>query len=154
MTVGVDAHEMVGLALRYGTFYGPGTGIRRDGEIVELVQRRKLPLVGPASGVWSFCHIDDAADATLLAASDGPAGVYNIVDDEPAPVSEWLPVLATAVGAKPPRHVPTWLARLLIGEQGISVMTQIRGSSNAKARRGLGWTPRHPSWRTGFAQAL
>jgi 2-alkyl-3-oxoalkanoate reductase len=140
----------LGIALRYGNFYGPGA----SDELVEIVRARKLPLVGGADGIWSWIHIDDAAGATVAAVERGPTGVYNIVDDDPAPVSEWLPVLAETVGAKPPRHVPVWLARLAVGEVGVSLMTQIRGSSNAKAKRELDWQPRWSSWREGFRHAL
>jgi nucleoside-diphosphate-sugar epimerase len=139
-----------GVALRYGSLYGPGA----SESMVELVRKRKLPLVGPASGIWSWLHVDDAAAATVAAVEGGPAGVYDIVDDDPAAVSEWLPYLAEAVGAKPPRRVPVWLARFAIGEVGVSLMTQIRGSSNAKAKRQLGWEPRWPSWRSGFREGL
>ena len=139
-----------GIALRYGSFYGPGA----SDELVEVVRKRKLPLVGEAGGIWSWIHIDDAASAAVAAVERGAAGIYNIVDDEPAPVSEWLPVLAESVGAKPPRRVPAWLARLAVGEVGVSMMTQIRGSSNAKAKRELGWQPRWSSWREGFRHAL
>jgi nucleoside-diphosphate-sugar epimerase len=139
-----------GIALRYGSFYGPGA----SDELVEVVRKRKIPLVGEAGGIWSWIHIDDAASAAVAAVERGAAGVYNIVDDEPAPVSEWLPVLAESVGAKLPRHVPVWLARLAVGEVGVSMMTQIRGSSNAKAKRELGWQPRWSSWREGFRHAL
>jgi 2-alkyl-3-oxoalkanoate reductase len=139
-----------GIVLRYGSLYGPSV----SETYIELVRRRKLPLVGEASGIWSWIHVDDAAAATFAALEHGPSGVYNIVDDEPAPVSEWLPYLAEALGAKPPRHVPAWLARLMVGEVGISLMTQIRGSSNAKAKRELGWEPRWRSWRQGFRDGL
>ncbi len=139
-----------GIALRYGSFYGPGA----SDELVKVVRRRKLPLVGDAGGIWSWIHIDDAASAAVAAVERGAAGVYNIVDDDPAPVSEWLPFLAETVGAKPPRHVPVWLARLVVGEVGVSMMTQIRGSSNAKAKRELGWEPHWSSWRDGFRHGL
>jgi nucleoside-diphosphate-sugar epimerase len=139
-----------GIALRYGSFYGPGA----SDELTDVVRARKLPLVGDAGGIWSWIHIDDAAGATVAALERGAAGIYNIVDDEPAPVSEWLPVLAESLGAKPPRRVPAWLARLAVGEVGVSMMTQIRGSSNAKAKRELGWQPRWSSWREGFSHAL
>lgn len=142
-----------GIALRYGNFYGPGTGIDANGDIVDQVRKRRLPIIGDGNGVWSFVHMDDAASAAI-AALDGRSGVYNIVDDEPAPVSVWLPALAKAVGAKPPRHVPVWLGRLAAGEVGVSMMTQIRGTSNAKAKHELGWTPRYPSYREGFANGL
>ncbi|MCD2442605.1 NAD(P)-dependent oxidoreductase [Agromyces sp. SYSU K20354] len=143
-----------GLALRYGSLYGPGNDIGRGGEIVEMVKARKLPVVGGGTGVWSFCHIDDAASAAAAAVTRGAPGVYNIVDDEPAPVSVWLPEFARAIGAKPPMRIPAWMARPLIGEHGVSMMTQIRGSSNAKAKRELGWEPVYPSWREGFRTGL
>jgi nucleoside-diphosphate-sugar epimerase len=135
-----------GLALRYGGFYGTAEDVQ-----LEPVRKRKFPIVGDGDGVWSFVHLDDAAAATVLALERGEAGVYNVVDDDPAPVREWLPVLAETIGAKPPRHVPVWLARTLAGEAGIALMTQVRGASNAKAKRELGWALRFPSWRQGFA---
>ncbi|HYU83187.1 MAG TPA: NAD(P)-dependent oxidoreductase [Kribbellaceae bacterium] len=143
--------DLAGLVLRYGLFYGHGTGFTSE-QMLDLVRKRRFPVVGDGSGVASFVHIDDAARATLLAVTEGEPGLYNIVDDDPAPVSEWLPGLADAVGAKPPRHLPTWLARPMIGEQGISMMTQTRGSSNAKAKRVLGWRPAYSSWRQGFRE--
>jgi len=149
-----SADFVQGLVLRYGTFYGPGNGIGRGGEMVDLLSKRRLPVVGGGAGVWSFIHIDDAASATVLAAEGGPEGIYNIVDDDPAPVHEWLPYLARALGAKPPLRLPAWLARPLIGEFGVIQMTQARGSSNAKARRELGWTPHFSSWRQGFLSGL
>jgi nucleoside-diphosphate-sugar epimerase len=134
-----------GIALRYGAFYGAAN----DGTIGP-VRKRQFPIVGDGGGIWSWIHLDDAAGATVLALEhDGPA-VYNIVDDEPAPVRDWLPVLARALEAKPPRRFPTWLARLLAGEFVVVLSTDARGASNAKAKRELGWTPRHPTWRTGF----
>lgn len=143
-----------GIALRYGTFYGPGTGFALDGDLVALVRKRKLPIVGDGAGVWSFIHMDDAATATIAAIERGDPGVYNVSDDEPAPVSVWLPELASALGAKPARRVPVWLGRLAIGEVGVSMMTQIRGMSNANARRELGWQPHWASWREGFRHGL
>lgn len=143
-----------GLALRYGGFYGPGNAIGRDGAVLEMVRTRKLPVVGGGTGVWSFCHIEDAASATAIAVTRGAPGIYNIVDDEPAPVSEWLPELARAIGARPPLRVPAWMARPLIGEHGVAMMTQIRGASNAKAKRELGWKPAWPTWREGFRTGL
>jgi 2-alkyl-3-oxoalkanoate reductase len=138
--------EAGGIALRYGSFYGASN----DG-MVAPVRKRQFPIVGDGGGVSSFIHLDDAAAATVLALEhDGPA-IYNIVDDEPAPVREWLPVLADALGAKPPRHFPVWLARLFAGEAGVMLGTQARGASNAKAKRELGWTLHYPSWRQGFA---
>jgi len=134
-----------GVALRYGAFYGAAN----DGTI-DPVRKRQFPIVGDGGGIWSWIHLDDAAAATVLALEhDGP-GIYNIVDDDPAPVREWLPVLAQALGAKPPRRFPTWLARLLAGEAVTVMSTEARGASNAKAKRELGWTPRDPTWRTGF----
>jgi 2-alkyl-3-oxoalkanoate reductase len=137
-----------GIALRYGGFYGSP-----DDAQLELVRKRRFPIVGDGGGVWSFVHLDDAATATALALERGEPGVYNVVDDEPAPVREWLPALAKAIGAEPPRRVPRWLGRLAAGEPGVVLMTEIRGASNAKAKRELGWTLRHPSWRQGFVEA-
>jgi 2-alkyl-3-oxoalkanoate reductase len=139
-----------GIVLRYGALYGPGAS---DG-LVELVRGRKLPIVGSGAGVWSWIHIDDAAAATVAAVERGERGVYNIVDDEPAPVSDWLPYLVEQVGAESPRRVPVWLGRLAAGEVAVSFMTRIRGSSNAKARRELGWEPSWSSWRDGFRHGL
>jgi 2-alkyl-3-oxoalkanoate reductase len=150
----LEAEGIDGIALRYGNFYGPGTGFALDGDLVELVRKRRLPIVGDGTGVWAFVHVDDVATATAAAIEHDASGIYNIVDDEPAPVAEWLPGLAKAVGAKPPRHVPVWLGRLATGEVGVSLMTQIRGTSNAKAKRELGWRPRYRSWRDGFHTGL
>jgi nucleoside-diphosphate-sugar epimerase len=143
-----------GLVLRYGGFYGPGTSLSPTGEHTELVRRRRFPVVGAGAAVWSLCHIDDAASATVAAVQRGAPGVYNVADDEPAPVAQWLPVLAEALGAPPPRHVPAWLVRPLLGGQGMVMMTSSRGMSNAKAKRELGWTPRYASWREGFVTGL
>jgi nucleoside-diphosphate-sugar epimerase len=144
-----------GIALRYGGFYGPGTGLTPGGDQVELIRKRRFPIVGDGGGVWSFIHIDDAAAATLAALERGtPGAIYNVVDDDPAPVREWLPALAAAAGAKPPRRLPRWLARVVAGESVATMMTEIRGASNAKAKRELGWEPAHPSWREGFRAAL
>ena len=137
-----------GIALRYGGFYGSP-----DDAQIELVRKRKFPIVGDGGGIFSFVHLDDAAAATVLAVERGEPGIYNVVDDEPAPVREWLPALAAAIGAKPPRRVPRWLARLAAGEAGVVLMTESRGASNAKAKRVLGWHLRHPSWRQGFLDA-
>ena len=144
-----------GVVLRFGALYGPGTSLATDprGEHTELIRRRRFPVVGDGGGVWSFLQVEDAAAATVAALAHGRRGVYNIVDDDPAAVADWLPQVARAVGGKPPRHVPRWLGRLAAGEGGAVMMTEVRGASNAKARRELGWTPRHPSWRTGFAAA-
>jgi nucleoside-diphosphate-sugar epimerase len=141
-----------GIVLRYGGFYGPGTSMDHDGQFVDLIRKRRLPVVGDGGGVWSFIHIEDAADATLAAIERGRRGVYNIVDDEPAPVAEWLPAAATVIGARPPRHVPRWAGRLLAGEAATFMMTEMRGASNEKAKRELGWQPRHATWREGFAE--
>jgi nucleoside-diphosphate-sugar epimerase len=146
--------EAGGLALRYGGFYGPGTGLAPGGEQLAAVRKRQFPIVGGGGGVWSFVHIHDAATAALAALERGAPGVYNIVDDDPAPAREWLPVLAAAAGAKPPRRIPRWLARLVAGEAIATMMTEIRGASNAKAKRELGWTPAYPTWREGFAESL
>ena len=140
------ADGMEGVVLRYGGFYGPGTSIDDGGEHLELIRKRRFPVGGSGAGVWSFVHIDDAAAATVAAIEGGPPGIYNVVDDAPAPVSEWLPDVAAALGARPPRHLPGWLVRLAGGPQGYSMMTRIRGASNAKAKRELGWRPAH-TWR-------
>jgi nucleoside-diphosphate-sugar epimerase len=149
-----ERDDLVGVVLRYGAVYGPGTGLGQGGEVVEAVHGGKMPLVGDAGGVWSFLHLDDMATATVAAVEGRGRGVYNVVDDDPATVSEWLPYLARALGAKPPRRVPAWLARLIIGEQGVAMMTESRGSSNAKAKRELDWQPAWPSWRDGFVRGL
>jgi nucleoside-diphosphate-sugar epimerase len=142
-----------GIVLRYGAFYGPGTSLAPGAEQFELIRRRKFPVVGNGGGIWSFIHVADAAEATVAAIEHGRRGVYNVVDDDPAPVAEWLPVLAEKLGAKPPLHVPRLLGRLLAGEAGVMMMTVVRGASNAKAKRELGWAPAHPSWRDGFTEA-
>jgi nucleoside-diphosphate-sugar epimerase len=143
-----------GIVLRYGGFYGPGTSLSHEGGAqVELLRERKFPVVGNGAGVWSFVHIADAAEATVAAVTRGRRGIYNIVDDDPAPVAEWLPAAAETLGAPAPRHVPRWLGRLFAGEVGVVMMTEVRGASNEKAKRELGWRPRHASWREGFAQA-
>jgi nucleoside-diphosphate-sugar epimerase len=139
-----------GIVLRYGGFYGPRPGVP-GGETHELIQKRKFPLVGDAGGVWSFIHIADAAEATVAAVEHGRRGVYNIVDDDPAPVAEWLPALTRMLSGKNPRRVPRFVVRLAAGEAGVLLMTEARGASNAKAKRELGWSPSHPSWRDGFA---
>jgi nucleoside-diphosphate-sugar epimerase len=139
-----------GAALRYGSFYGPGA----TDDQVRLVRKRLFPLVGGGTGYFSWVHLDDAASATVLVVELQAKGVFNIVDDEPAPVSEWLPYLAACAGAKPPRRLPRWLARLLAGEMVVGMMTEGRGFSNAKAKRELGWELRYPSWRQGFKEEL
>jgi nucleoside-diphosphate-sugar epimerase len=143
--------EAGGVALRYGGFYGPGTGMAPGGEQWETIRARKFPVVGDGGGVWSFIHIEDAAAATLAALERWtPGEIYNVVDDDPAPVREWLPAVAAAIGAPPPRHVPRWVARPM-GEHLVSLMCEVRGASNAKARRELGWEPQWPTWREGIA---
>lgn len=139
-----------GAALRYGALYGPGA----IDDQVELVRKRQYPLVGNGAGYSSWVHLDDVASATILAVEQQARGVFNIVDDEPAPANEWLPYLATCAGAKPPMRIPTWLARLLAGDVAVTMMTEGRGFSNAKAKRDLGWELRYPSWREGFKEAL
>ncbi|MGH2781445.1 MAG: NAD-dependent epimerase/dehydratase family protein [Thermoleophilaceae bacterium] len=145
-----------GLALRYGGFYGPGTAtsLAPDAQMAAPIRKRRFPIVGDGGGVFSHVHIEDAAAATAAAVERGQPGVYNIVDDDPAPVREWLPVLASALGAKPPRRIPRWLGRLAAGEMATVMMTDVRGASNEKAKRELGWQPRYASWRQGFAQGL
>jgi nucleoside-diphosphate-sugar epimerase len=145
-----------GLALRYGGFYGPGTSVSlaADAQMAAPIRKRRFPIVGDGGGVWSLVHIDDAAAATAAAVDHGQPGVYNIADDEPAPVREWLPALASALDAKPPRRIPRWLGRLAAGETATLTMTDVRGACNAKAKRELGWQPRYSSWRQGFTQGL
>ncbi len=145
-----------GLVLRYGGFYGPGTAISlaADAQMAALVRKRRFPIVGDGGGVLSHVHVADAAAATVAAVDHGQPGIYNVVDDDPAPQREWLPVLAAALDAKPPRRVPRWLGRLAAGEMATVMMTEVRGASNAKAKRELGWTPRYASWRQGFVQGL
>jgi nucleoside-diphosphate-sugar epimerase len=140
-----------GIVLRYGVFYGPGTTLAPGGAQFELVCKRKFPLVGDGGGVWSFIHVADAAEATVAAIGHGSRGVYNVVDDDPAPVAEWLPALARELGAKPPMRVPRSVGRLFAGGAGVVMMTDVRGASNAKAKRELAWIPAHSSWRQGFA---
>jgi len=145
-----------GVVLRYGAFYGPGTSfaVRPPGELVGLIRKRMFPIVGGGAGVWSFVHIEDAAKATVDAVERGARGTYHVVDDEPAPVREWLPVAAEVLGAKRPWRLPRWLGRLAAGEAAAVMMTEARGASNAKAKRELGWQPRYPSWRQGFVKGL
>jgi nucleoside-diphosphate-sugar epimerase len=142
-----------GIVLRYGAFYGPGTSMAPGEAQFELIRKRKLPLVGDGGGVWSFIHVADAAEATVAAVERGRRGVYNVVDDDPAPVAEWLPALAQTLGARRPMRVPRLVGRLFAGEPVVVMMTELRGASNAKARRELRWHPAHPSWRQGFAAA-
>ena len=150
----LEAEGLEGLVLRYGFFYGPGTYYASDGSAVADVRRRRMPIVGRATGVFSFIHVDDAADATVAAVERGAPGTYNVTDDEPAPMSEWVPVLAQAAGARPPRRVPAWAARLIAGRGVTDFALELRGASNEKAKRELHWSPAHPTWRTGFAESL
>ena len=139
-----------GIVLRYGVFYGPGTALTQGQEQFELVRRRKFPVVGDGGGVWSFVHVADAAEATVLSVERGVRGAYNVVDDDPARVAEWLPALADQLGAKRPIRVPRFVGRIAAGETGVVMMTEVRGASNEKAKRELNWRPGHPSWREGF----
>jgi nucleoside-diphosphate-sugar epimerase len=142
-----------GIVLRYGWFYGPGTSMARGSEQAEMIRRRKFPVVADGGAVWSWIHVADAAAATVAAVERGARGTYNVVDDDPATVAEWLPALAGELGAKPPRRVPRFVGRLFAGETGVVMMTELRGASNAKAKRELDWRPAHPSWREGLAAA-
>jgi 2-alkyl-3-oxoalkanoate reductase len=149
----LDATGIEGVVLRYGSLYGPDA----SDALFEMVRRRRMPLVGAGGGIWSFLHVHDAAAATVAAldhGDHGTGGVYNIVDDDPARLAEWLPFLADAMGARPPLRIPVWLARLAAGDVGVSMTTRVRGSSNAKAKADLGWSPAWPSWRQGFREAL
>jgi len=146
----VTSASLTGIALRYGGLYGPGA----SDVIVRMIRRRQLPIIGGGTGIWSFLHVADAAAAAVAAVSHGAPGIYNVCDDEPATVAEWLPVLARCAGGKPPLRMPGWLGRLVAGDAAVTVMTEARGSSNAKAKRELGWNPIWPSWREGFAQGL
>lgn len=150
------AEGVEGLILRYGAFYGPGTSIGLDpeGAVIRTVRKRGFPVVGGGAGVWSFVQIEDAATATAIAVGRGAPGLYNVVDDDPAPVVEWLPALAAAVDAKPPWRVPRWLGRIAAGGAAVTLMTEIRGAANAKAKRELGWQLRYPSWREGFREGM
>ena len=145
-----------GIAIRYGSFYGPGTGVEAapDAVMAGLIRKRRFPIVGDGRGVWSWVHIADAASATVAAIERGRPGLYHVADDEPAPVGVIVPALARALGAKPPRHVPAWLVRMVAGEAPVHMMTKVCGISSEKAKRELGWTPRYPSWRTGFTEGL
>ncbi len=150
----LEAEGIEGVVLRYGWLYGPGTYYDRDGQQAEEVRKRRLPIVGPGTGTFSFLHVEDAAGATVAALDRGAPGVYNVVDDEPAPMRDWVPVYAEALGAKPPRKVPAWLARLVAGKDAVGAATGMRGAGNAKAKRELSWQPAHPSWRQGFRESL
>jgi nucleoside-diphosphate-sugar epimerase len=148
----VEAGGLEGLVLRYGWFYGPGTYYAEDGSTAADVRKRRFPIVGAGAGLFSLIHVDDAADATVAAVERGAPGIYNVVDDEPAALRDWLPAYAEAIGAPPPRRVPVWLARLVAGKVAAAVNVQ-PGASNAKAKRELGWEPRWSSWRKGFREA-
>jgi nucleoside-diphosphate-sugar epimerase len=150
------ADWLEGVVLRYGGFYGPGTTLSADPAAAHTaaIRNRQFPVVGDGGGIWSFVHVGDAAAATAVAVERGKRGVYNVVDDDPAPARDWMPELARVLGAKPPRRVPRWLGRLLAGEAATVMMTEVRGASNEKAKRELGWELRYPSWRQGFAQGL
>ncbi|HZI92002.1 MAG TPA: NAD(P)-dependent oxidoreductase [Thermoleophilaceae bacterium] len=143
-----------GLVLRYGQFYGPGTYYAHHGNLAEETRKRRQPIVGGGTGVFSFIHVDDAAAATVAAIERGTPGIYNVVDDDPAAMREWVPVYAEALGAKPPLRLPKWVGRLAAGSFAVSMATELRGASNAKAKRELGWQPRYASWRDGFREAL
>jgi 2-alkyl-3-oxoalkanoate reductase len=147
----LDAH---GTVLRYGAFYGPGTSLTASGGQVDLIRRRQFPIICRGTGIWSFAHIEDVAEATADAIGQGTTGIYNVVDDEPAPVVEWLPYVAKLTGAKPPLRVPRWVGRLLAGDHVAVLMNDTRGASNAKIKQRLGWRPKFPTWRDGFRAAL
>ena len=148
----IGAEWTDGIVLRYGALYGPGTSLSADGgEMTEMIRRRFFPIVGDGAGMSSFIHVADAADATVAAVERGTRGTYHVVDDEPAPLREWLPAIADALGAPPPRRVPRWLGRLLAGEAIVTIATETRGATNERAKRELGWTPRHASWRETWA---
>ncbi len=148
------SEALEGIALRYANLYGPGTGWSEDGSYAELVRKRRMPVIGDGTGVWSFVHVDDAARVTAAAVERGAPGIYNVADDEPATVSVWLPEVARVLGARPPRRIPRWLGRIAVGEVGVSFFTQIRGASNAKAKHELEWEPAYASWREGFRRGL
>ena len=148
------AEGLDGIVLRFGWFYGPGTAYASDGSQADEMRKRRLPVVGKGTGTFSFIHVEDAAAATVAALDRGAPGTYNVTDDEPAPMREWLPVYAEALSAKPPRRAPVWLAKLLAGRAIAANAVELRGASNAKAKRELGWEPRYASWRQGFREAL
>ena len=150
----LGASNLEGVVLRYGAFYGAGTSLAPGSPFLEAIRKRRLPIIGDGSGVWSFSHIVDVAEATAIAIEGGPAGLYNIVDDDPVPISIWLPEVARLLGARPPYHVPVWLGRILAGAIGVRMMTEQRGSSNARAKRLLEWRPVYPTWRDGFRSLL
>jgi nucleoside-diphosphate-sugar epimerase len=147
----LEAH---GTVLRYGAFYGPGTSLTAGGAHVDMIRRRQFPIIGRGTGIWSFAHIADVAEATAQAIGQGATGIYNIVDDEPAPVAEWLPYVARLAGAKAPLRLPRWMGRLMAGDHVVVLMNDIRGASNAKIKQRLGWRPQYATWRDGFRAAL
>jgi nucleoside-diphosphate-sugar epimerase len=149
----LETEGVEGIVLRYGYFYGPGSAYAPGGSAAEMVGKRGFPVVGGGSAVYSFIHVDDAAAATVAALSGGSAGIYNVVDDEPAPVHDWLPAYAEAIDAAPPRRVPKFIARLVAGRLAVYMMTEMQGATNEKAKRELGWSPRWSSWRQGFTEA-
>jgi nucleoside-diphosphate-sugar epimerase len=150
----VESPDLDGMVLRYGQFYGPGTYFARDGHVGRETRRCLFPVIGEGTGVFSFIHVEDAAGATVAALERGAPGVFNVADDEPAPLHEWLPVYAAALGARPPWRAPAWLVRLVAGRAVAENALSFRGASNAKAKRELGWQPRYQSWRQGFREAL
>jgi nucleoside-diphosphate-sugar epimerase len=150
----LDAADLDPVVLRYGFFYGPGTHYGADGSNVTEIRRRRFPVVGRGTGISSFVHVDDAADATVTALEGGVSGLYNVTDDEPAPMHEWVPFVAGVIGAKPPRHIPVFLARLATGPHVVHLATTLRGNSNANFKQTFDWTPTHPSWRDGFRSTL
>jgi nucleoside-diphosphate-sugar epimerase len=149
-----QADALEGLVLRYGYFYGPGTHFGRDGGMAEEFRKRRYPVIGKGQAVYSFVHVDDAAEATVAALERGVPGIYNVVDDEPAPMREWAPAYAKALGAGKPLRAPKLVARLVVGKRAAEFAIAMRGASNEKAKHELGWTPRHPSWRQGFRESL
>ncbi|MFG1812727.1 NAD-dependent epimerase/dehydratase family protein [Kribbella sp. NPDC049174] len=153
-SVVTNADGIEGIALRYASFYGPTGDIGKGGSLVELIQKRKFPLIGDGTGVWSFIHYDDAADATVKAVESDATGIYQIADDDPAQVAVWLPEFARILGAKPPRHIPAWLARLAVGDVGVAAFTEIRGVDNSLAKATFDWQPGYASWREGFRKGL
>lgn len=149
-----EADGIEGVVLRYGWFYGPGTFIAPDGATADELRRRRQPVVGKGGGVWSFIHVDDAAGATVAAVEGGPPGIFNVVDDQPAPMREWLPAFADAIGAKRPRRIPVWIAKLFAPRMLVEMTTSLRGASNARFKQSFGWQPRYSSWREGFREGL
>jgi nucleoside-diphosphate-sugar epimerase len=149
----LETPGLEGVVLRYGFFYGPGSAYASDGAWAHDVRKRRFPVVGKGTGIFSYIHMDDAASATVVALDRG-SGIYNVCDDDPAPMSEWLPVYAEALGAKPPRRVPVWLAKWIAGKQAAAMSTTLEGAANEKAKRELGWQPKYPSWRQGFREGL